>query len=109
MFRPNLPIFFVEFASNRGSRRPDRRILAKNAGSTAIGCKDMIANVRKRKELKMLYVRRMTLIPFLAARALHFIDITKCDIDAVSKELKSSVRPTSIYMPLRYPTDLYDT
>jgi hypothetical protein len=61
----------------------------------------MIENVRKRKELKMLYVGMMTLISFLAARALHFVDITKSDIDAVSEELKSSVKPTSIYMAPR--------
>jgi hypothetical protein len=61
----------------------------------------VIENVRKRKELEMLFVGIATLIAFLAARALHFADISKSDMNAVLKKLKSSAEPISIYIALR--------
>jgi hypothetical protein len=93
-------MFFVESTSNRGSEQPDHRICAKKGGSTATECKDMIANARKRKELKMLYVGITTLIAFLAARALHFADIDNSDMYTLLEELESSAELASIYIVL---------
>ena len=98
MFRPNLPVFFVESASNRGSGWHDRRILAKKGGSMAIECKDMIANVRKWKKVDMLYVGMTALITLLTAGALHFVDIRKSHLDAEMREIRQRSESPVIYI-----------
>jgi hypothetical protein len=67
---------------------PTRRIFAKNGGSAAVECKDMIENERKRKKMDMLYVGMAALIGVLTARALHFVDIHNSDPNTATEELR---------------------
>jgi hypothetical protein len=79
-----LTMFFVEFRSNLGSESPNRRILAKNAGSATVECKDVIENEMKRKKMDMLYAGMAALIKLLTARALHFVDIHNSDLNTTA-------------------------